>query len=262
MTIFSQAVQGDPRWEGWKRTVDEGLTKKEWDEYDALIKREVDSYNNQFRGKPGYKDVDWLLFKAMLWAESGGPKNPAWKTKALQIGNTGDPGYQTMKYGAIAYKNPSAPEKQKSEGSELIMSAQLAEDISTKSINDPNFNIRLGIAYVFTKMATVKFQQIVDAKDSNTYEHRVAGGETADAIAKKVGTTLETLRVMNSSIDIAKIQPGKTVLKYRKAKIDRALVSWAQFTTANLQILYNGNGDKKYAKKLDYVLELFKNLKR
>jgi hypothetical protein len=262
MTIFSPAVQGDPRWEGWKRTMDEGLTKKEWDEYDVLIKREVDSYNNRFRGTPGYRDVDWLIFKAMLWAESGGPKNPAWKSKALQIGNTGDPGYQTMKYGAIAYKNPSAPEKQKSEGSELIMSAELAQDILTKPIIDPNFNIRLGIGYVFTKMATIKFQQIVDANDANIYKHKVADRETADSIAKKVGTTLEMLRVMNPDINIARIQPGKTVLQYRKAKIDRALVSWAQFTTANLQILYNGNGDKKYAKKLDYVLELFKNLKR
>ena len=85
----------DPK---WTTTVDDGLTNAAWDEYDEVIKQEVLDYNVRFGTTSGLY-VDWKLCKAVLWVESGGPSNAAWKGRVMQIGNPGDPAYAVVKAG-------------------------------------------------------------------------------------------------------------------------------------------------------------------
>src|SRR3954447_7508439 len=84
----------------WLDTVGGARTDRRWDGYDTAIKAEVVAYNVRFASSPGYTAVDWLLVKAMVWVESGGPDSPAWNARVLQIGNKGDPAYDALRRGA------------------------------------------------------------------------------------------------------------------------------------------------------------------
>ena len=68
-----------------------------WNEYDETIKREVAFYNQKFAGVANYVPLDWRIVKAMVWSEvmAGPDGNPTeWQTRPMQIGVTGDPGFQ------------------------------------------------------------------------------------------------------------------------------------------------------------------------
>src|ERR1017187_6078642 len=122
--------------QGWKNTVDAGVTDAAWDAYDPAIQLEISGvYNLKFQKTPGYRAVDWQLCKAMVWIASGGPSSPAWTSRALQICVAGDPGL------GLLYRGE--------DGSLLIMSGQLAADlkIPLQVGMGPVFNIRAAIAF-------------------------------------------------------------------------------------------------------------------
>jgi len=206
----------------------------------------VNDYNTRLSGTPGYKKVDWQLIKAMLWTESGGPKNKSWKTRVLQIGNTNDPGYDIVKNGK--------------EGASVVMSERMKTDIVNGNINEPNLNVRAAIAYLFTRMAKYENKSVVDSAQPQPFTYKVAKGDNGLAdIARKVGSTTEILQKLN---------PGKKVLhvgdsiQCQKASIKTVVSGWRTFDTTTVAARYNGGGDDKYAQKLDYVLSLFARLKR
>ena len=231
----------DPK---WRQTVDDGLTNKAWDEFDTIIKAEIDDYNLRLAKTPGFFMLDMKIFKAMIWTESGGPANPAWKTRPMQIGNPGDPGLAVLKDGKEA-----AP---------LIMSDALKRDIKTGDINKPKLNVRAGIAYALTRLATSDMKSVDDPKDPTIREYAVVAGDSLSKIAGKVGTTVESLKKLNPTAHV--LHPGQK-LKYRKASIQRVITGWMGATSANLAARYN-TGDSHYKEKLDYVLSLFPKLKR
>jgi len=73
--------------------------------------------------------ISWLLIKAMLWVESSGSDNPAWKKQAMQIGNPGDPEFDAL--------------RQKREDSDLIMSNKLQQAIKRAELMSPRSIFRL-----------------------------------------------------------------------------------------------------------------------
>jgi LysM repeat protein len=231
----------DPK---WKQTVDDGISNKAWDEYDTLIQTEVTNYNQQLGGTPGFFPINWMVFKAMVWVETGGPSNSAWKTRPMQIGNPGDPGYAVLKDGKEA-----AP---------LIMSSQLKQDIKAGDINQPQLNIRAGIAYALIRLVTSDMKSVDDPKDTTVREYTVVSGDSLSRIAQNNGSTVESLQKLNPTAHVLK--PGQT-LKIRKASIQRVITGWSAVTTANLATRYN-SWDPDYKEKLDYVVSLFPNLKR
>lgn len=236
----------------WKDTVDKGINDKRWDDYDADIKREVTGYGAKFAKKSQFLEkplptVNWLYIKAMLWVESGGPDNPAWKTRPMQIGNSGDPGFDVLKQGK--------------EGSRLIMSQGLQKDLEAGLINKPKVNVCAGIAYLYTRMAKSQIKTLYDDQDKKVYEYTVISGDNLTRIAGKVGTTVEELKDRNKSAGTM-IKPGRK-LKYRKAKKQRAIIDWRPFTTQNIAERYNGGGDPDYAAKLNYLIKnVFPKLQR
>jgi hypothetical protein len=215
----------------FKDTMNRGLKEKGWDQYDSIIEREVDAYNKRFSTK-----VDWTLIKAMVWIESGGLHNHAWKTRAMQIGNPGDKAYGVLKHGR--------------ENCPLIVSDALAHDIKHHSINEPGLNIRAGIAYLYTRMARFALTTVPDAKDQEVHEYKVIPGDNFERIAHKVGTTVDTLTELNPQALI--LHPHQTI-RYKKAKHRMKIVGWSEFSTQNIADRYNGGGDAVYKDKLDYV---------
>jgi hypothetical protein len=230
----------------WTNTVNDGQTNAAWDAYDAVVQGEVNAYNTRFAHEQGYIPVDWKLCKAILWVESGGPKSPAWKARAMQIGNPGDPAYNILQFGK--------------ENSGLILSAALATDLKGKSIDDPALNIRAGIAYLFVRLAKFEEKSVTDPTDRQDHEYIVLPHDSLWVIAKKVGTTMDLLKAMNPGVD-RMIHP-KQILKYRKASMKMLLVGWRGFNPATIAQYYNGGGDADYAAKINYVLDLFRKLKR
>ncbi len=229
----------------WQETVEDGLTNAAWDAYDTTLKLEVADYNSRLSGTPGYKKVDWLLIKAMLWTESGGPKGKTWKGRVLQIGNTDDPGYDVLKTGK--------------EGASVVMSARMKADIQG-DINEPHRNVRAAIAYLFTRMAKYENKSVVDPAQPMTFTYKVIKGDNGlSDIANKVGSTTEVLQKLNPS---KKILHVGDVIQCQKASIKTLVSGWRTFDTTTVADRYNGGGDDKYARKLDYVLSLFAKLKR
>lgn len=229
---------------GWKKTVDDGIANEKWDAYDALIKRQIDEYNTRLAATPGFANLDWKLFKAMLWVESGGPSGRTWTARPMQIGNPGDQGYGALKSGEGA--------------SGQIMSDSLKADLKNGNINDPKLNIRAGIAYALTRLVQSEEKSVDDLDDLNIYTYTVIKGDNLWVVASKVGSTVKSLRRQNPTANALKI--GQ-ILRYRKAAIRRVITGWRPVTTATLARYYNV-GDSNYAAKLDYVLFLFEKLVR
>lgn len=114
--------------------IDGATSDESWDDHDSTIQGEVNQYRTRLLWA-----ADWLLFKAQVWTESWAA-SPSWKTRPMQIGNPGDPAYATIKH--------------QREHSDLIMSEALKKDIkANRPINDPIFNVQVGMAYAYTKVA-------------------------------------------------------------------------------------------------------------
>ncbi|MFC1750910.1 LysM peptidoglycan-binding domain-containing protein [Pseudomonadota bacterium] len=222
----------------WKDTMAIAISDARWDAYDAIIEGEIAAYKNRFKTTLT-EDVDALLIKAMLWAESGGPDNIAWTTRPLHIGSGGDPAYQILKTGA--------------EGSDFIMSTDLANLMKGGSINDPKTNIKAGIAYLYTRMATTNIVSVRDLKDANEYVYVVQPGEDLNIISQNVGTTVFELKRLNPTAS-SFIHSNQT-LKYVKAEMQRSVSGWLRFTIDNIADRYNGGRDPEYVAKLEYLIK-------
>jgi len=232
----------------WIDTVEKGIDDVRWDEFDGLIQKEVSSYSSRLNKTPGFQSPSWHYFKAMVWNESGGPDNAAWKTRPMQIGNKGDPAYDVL--------------KNQREGSSLIMDAALKGDIKADKINTPTVNVRAGIAYLYTRMATYEHRSVRDTKDTAKYTYTVQANDNYSKIAGKVGTTVPELKKSNPKVDPGKLQLGQK-LDYHKAEIKLVITGWRKFTTQTIADRYNGGGDVNYKAKLDYLIDkVFPKLKR
>jgi hypothetical protein len=128
----------DPR---FTQTMDDAVRDPGASQYDVLIQRELLDYSQRL-GTTGLPFINWNLIKAMVLVESGGPKNLAWRGRAMQIGNPNDKGYAALVAGEGA--------------SEQVMSDSLKKDLKTGNINTPELNIRAGIAYLLVRLARVE----------------------------------------------------------------------------------------------------------
>lgn len=234
--------------QAWKDTVNRAIDDARWDQYDSVLQKEITAYSSRFKGANGFVSPILNLLKALLWTESGGPDNPAWGKRVLQIGNKGDHAYDVLKKAA--------------EGSHIIMNKSLASDIKAGKINDPNVNIRAGLAYLYTRMAKFDVKSIPSKTDTKTYTYKVIRGDTYAEIANNVGTTVVELKNSNPGVEPRRLQLGQ-VLKYRKASMQMFITGWRSFTADIVSERYNGGGDPDYAAKLKYILnDVIPKLKR
>lgn len=240
-TKYPTAAKARSSYELWQDTIGASLKDPRWHMYDCDVQRIVAEFNRHLSGRGGYFPLDWRLIKAMLWTESGGPDNPAWRKNPMQIGNDGDPGLAALLSGK--------------EGGDLIMPADLKRTLtSTSARGSTQMNIYAGTAYLLMRMARFDIGTVSDDKDCNIYEVVVKTGDSLDKIARTNGSTIDTLRKLNQGASILK--PGQT-LKYQKASIRKIIVGWGMVTTSAIATRYNV-GDPAYAKKLDYCLSLMR----
>jgi hypothetical protein len=239
------------------------LEDKRWSDYDETIKNEVAFYNRKFASTPGFAPLDWRYVKAMVWTEvMAGPTNAAWQSKPMQIGVPGDPGIEVVKSG--------------SENSNLITTEELRRQIQGNITG--NNNIKAGIAYLFTiairnspnQRDRVDFHDVID--DLTIQSQAVAKGETAETIARKFNTTVESIIKNTDGMtkqNIVSLKPGQ-VIKFQKAHREPYIVSWRDWKSTIRS--YNGNairsvdksgksvvtgkGDPSYLEKLERAYQI------
>ncbi|EAA6361166.1 TPA_asm: LysM peptidoglycan-binding domain-containing protein, partial [Salmonella enterica subsp. enterica serovar Enteritidis] len=190
----------------WKAGREKAIGNPDWYIYDNTIRKLVSEINRHLSTSKNiekYKPLDWKLIKAMIWTETGAAVT-AWKTRPIQIGNTGDEGIKEVVIPARPRKyNIIIP---KTWNTYLINKTDLIR-------SNPEYNIRAGIALLMIKMSETEKDKIVyDNENEDTYEV-VEGDRGYSSIAKKIGTTQSVLTKLNG---VKVIHPGDK-LKYKKA---------------------------------------------
>ncbi|MCE2026858.1 LysM peptidoglycan-binding domain-containing protein [Sessilibacter corallicola] len=240
----SDDIRSKTPYEKWKDTINGSSTISEWHEYDPIIKVIVSEFNSRLGKKSKnieltLPSLDWKWIKAIIWVESGGPTNSSWKTRPMQIGNPGDKGLGVL--------------QRQEEASNIIMDNDLRKNLHL--INTPQVNIKAGTAYLLNRLALSEFKSVKSQTDRLEYTYTVTPGDNLDKIAKKVGTTVEELKISNPS-KISRIHPND-VLKYHKASVERVIVGWRPVSANTIAQRYNV-GDPNYSRKLTYIInEIF-----
>ena len=233
----------EPETEGfkkWKDYVNKAVDNDKWDSLDGEIQVAVNTYNKHLLGVAGYVAIDWHYIKAILWVETGADSSE-WNTKPMQIGVEGDPGLEALLSGK--------------EGGDLILPPVWKKQLTMQSARTkPADNIRAGIGYLLMRLANIEERRVFD-KDDKVYKVTVKSGDSLWKIADNQGSTVETLKELNTKIGV--LRPGQELM-YKKASMKRVIVSWKSKTLSADVIakFYNGGGDKIYAKKIEYALSL------
>ncbi|SCX56730.1 LysM domain-containing protein [Variovorax sp. EL159] len=234
MSKTREQATSEPDTSGWERSIDKA--DNEWDSHDCDVREAVHEYDMHLSQTPGYVPLDWKMVKAILWVETGA-KRAQWKTRPMQIGNTGDPGLQAL--------------LGNSDGGELILPPSYRRSLSIDGVRrTPIHNIRAGIGYLLLRMTNFSFQSVLDA-DTRTYDVAVRSGDNLSSIARAQGSTPEVMKKLNPSAHV--LRPGD-VLRYQKASIQRVITGWKPITASGVAAYYNAGGDAVYAKKLSYAL--------
>ncbi|HEX4966763.1 MAG TPA: LysM peptidoglycan-binding domain-containing protein [Thermoanaerobaculia bacterium] len=227
---------------GFEKTIDGALTDSAWDEYDCDLMKIVRQFNQYLAQTPGFKPLDWILVKAMIWTETSGPSKKAWKTKPMQIGNPGDPGLLAL--------------FSRSGGGDLIIPPVFKPELTAASATTkPLMNIKAGIAYLLMRSATFDYKTFLQGAISN---YKVLPGDSFAKIARRQHSTTETLQRLNPSVNI--LHP-KEIIKFQEAVTKMVITNWNPITTATIAGRYNV-GDDDYAKKLEYCLAVMGRIKR
>ncbi|AVS76639.1 LysM domain-containing protein [Paracidovorax avenae] len=226
--------------EKWQEGIDKAVQDVRWNDWDCEIQLAVNEYNQHLSGVAGYIPLDWYLIKSMVWVETGA-NSPEWKIKPMQIGVAGDPGMASLLSG--------------DEGGDLILPPNWKSKLTSNTVRAiPQYNLRAGIGYLLMKMGNYEYRNLTSS-DEKYYEVVVKPGDSFEKIARKNGSTVETIQKLNPNILL--LRPGQ-VLKYQKSSIQRTIKSWRTLSTQMVAQRYNGGGDPYYARKLDYVLPLLR----
>jgi hypothetical protein len=232
-------------YELWQNTIDGALTDSRWHDYDCDIELIVSQFNRHLAGTAGFIPLDWRLIKAMVWTESGGPDNRAWRDNPVQIGNPGDPGLA-----ALFSRN---------EGGALVIPPELQGKLTIASARfSPQMNISAGVAYLLMRLAMYGFDDVADEHDKRTYNVLVKSGDNLEKIAKANGTTVAMLRKCNHGT--LALSPGQS-LNYQKSSTCKIIRRWTAASATSIARLYNV-GDPAYAKKLTYCLTVMQKNKQ
>lgn len=231
--------------EAWKKDRNEAKTDNSWHEYDDIIKASVNVFNRHLKNTPTFKDLDWKIIKAMIWTETGA-KRTEWKTKPMQICVTGDKGLLDL-INRKKYSNLIIPNEYRN----------LLSD-TNKIKTNPTYNIRAGIAYLLRRLAKYG-ENPIDESDKTIYSYKMKK-EIVSNVAARESTSLEVLKNMNPEIKNWNSVPEGTILRYRKVKKGLQIIGWKPMNTTSIAANYNGGGDENYAEKLDYCLDIIKEI--
>jgi LysM repeat protein len=212
------------------------LWDSRWSQYDDIIKKEVDYYNKLFQQKypQGFHPLDWRRVKAMLWTEVEGPdvRDPAdWYVWPMRMGKkkADRAAMDAIKFGK--------------ENTYRYVPKELSNELKHQRMTG-ELNVRAGIAYLYDR-GIESWQTEIDDPTVHTYQLRP--GETIEAIAKPLGTTVAELMQQNGvNKKTARTLRAGQVLKFRLAHEVPRWRDWPETSK-----LYNATGDPQYSNKVE-----------
>jgi hypothetical protein len=225
---------------------------KRWNQYDSVIQEAVETANRKFAGIQHYKNLDWLIVKAMIWTEVlAGPGTREWETRPMQIGKYKDPGWNTLA------DLPQYTRKNDREKAKLIIPAELVKEMRIKGKYNPAVNIRAGVFWLCYNAAAISDDKVSidDGHIPLSYEigsNRKFGRlQVPNTLAGPLKTTQEvimkdTQEHCHCVIDPKKLHTGD-VLYYHNAHLVWTIVGWKDWEEA--VAAYNGQGDDNYMDK-------------
>ncbi len=206
-----------------------------WSTHDHIIQTTVAAFDRFHSGRSGYVGPRWELVKAVVWIESGGPNNSAWKNKPMQIGVRGDLGIVDV---------TTKPEMA------LFIPPEIRRRLDAATIrNSPAANIEAGLALMHRKMAFL-------SRKPKTNPH-LPGSETA-ALGDAMGRAVWTLATRNQAK--LPIMGSKPHHRDRRAHegphaLESYICAWLPFCPVTIYQRYNV-GDNTYVRKLEFCMKL------
>lgn len=234
----------------WMRGVLGAWGDPRWNSHDGTIQDTLNRYFHHIRlhGWP-LPSMDWRYIKAMLWTESGAGMsnhdNPIWRSKPMQIGNSGDPGMGVVLRGE--------------ERTRLLIPPDIYQTLTEASIrSQAQANIRAGIGYLFGKLSHSRWVERVNDKDSKVYEYLVQPGDSLERIAQRNGSSVASIQQNTPELNGGGYLRAGMRLKYQKILREQQITRWELFSLQNIADRYNGGGDLAYARKLALCLDVIR----
>ena len=215
-----------------------------WNAYDQDTQNIVSQYNDYLRGTPGYQSLDWQLIKAMLWVETSptAPDNQ-WDTAPMQSANKGDSGWSDI--------------MNNGDKMSLIVPLNLRSAVASPNLRAAD-NIAAGVGYLLYRAAEFGSQTQVDKNDIKSVV--VSHGDSLYSIARKVGTTEQVLRDMNSHAPLYPLKVG-IKLNYAPAKTVTVITGWQSIDPQSTYRLYNANRRGAYGEEVQFTYDLIRKNK-
>ncbi len=211
--------------------------------YDSLITELTAKYNGLFKDKPGHVPLDPYVVKSMIMQESGGSID-AFVHDPLQVANKGDFGLSELQDPGI-YRRLGIPDLSAAYSKFTPTKRKKGVlDYSPATSMNAQASIEGGIIFLFSKYFKYETKSV---ETGDVFEHTVRRGESFDKIAKKVGSTTQTIKALNPTLDPSKLQIGTTI-KVRKAAMQPVITGSKPWEKA--VDLYNGEGVPNYDKEV------------
>jgi N-acetylmuramoyl-L-alanine amidase len=201
--------------------------RKQCKPYDKIIEQKT----REFSQRLGYK-LDSDLVRAVLFRES--PKGET--VDPMQVDDNG------VSHAYRALKN-------RKEHTELL------GDFSKLDNTKLEDNIEAGIAWLFHKAAVYDERVVEDDKE---FTYVVQKGDTSyHKIAKRIGTTVDTIKRLNPNVNPNKMDIGKTELKVKYSRKEWYIKDWKNWEDAVGR--YGPQGKPDYADEVMAYYEMIKN---
>ncbi len=227
--------------EAWVRGIPHNPLEPAWSVYDTDIAATVRIYNDYLARQAGFRPLPPLLIKAMCWTETGA-ESIKWKSRPMQIGNTGDAGLAELLSTKPASMLILPPSFRKGGMYELTFS-------NVRTL--PVFNIRAGVGYLLLRASTLIKTPVID-DNGQFFADTVRKHDTLFNMSRRDSTTIQELQTSNPSSLTRRLQP-ETTLRFRHISIEDTF-SFTRIDAYQAASTYNNNAVEEYTNTLNYCI--------
>lgn len=210
----------------------------------------IDKHYRKYAEKLGNLPFSQEAVKAVMRVESGNSK--AFFYDPMQIANEGDPALDvlinSLENTYLITDEEFRKKLKTKKKTPWIKTKKAGYRDYSRSNMEPETSIEGGIAWLIHKAAVYSFR---DIEEGEFFAYRAEKGDTLDRIAKKQGTTMNTILKYNPETNAKSLRAGE-ILSLKKARARAYISGWRSQEDAIKR--YNGGGDPHYVRKVCSLL--------